>query len=88
MRDGGWFPAVVPTLTYEQRVGVNVGMIPSYKDRLYGGISVKLKLKVKVLNVRMRAGAPWPGAPNTAFANRRTMVAHRRPRVYNSDRVI
>jgi hypothetical protein len=47
MRDGGWFPALVPTLTYEyKRVGVNVGIVPSYKDRLYGGISVQLKLKV------------------------------------------
>jgi hypothetical protein len=47
MRDGGWFPALIPTLTYEyKRVGVNVGVIPSYKDRLYGGISVQLKLKL------------------------------------------
>lgn len=47
MRDGGWFPAVIPTLTYEyQRIGVNVGIIPSYKDRLYGGISVQLKFKL------------------------------------------
>jgi hypothetical protein len=47
MRDGGWFPAVVPTLTMEyQRVGVNIGIIPSYKDRLYGGISVQLKFKL------------------------------------------
>jgi hypothetical protein len=47
MRDGGWFPAAIPTLTYEvERVGVNVGIIPSYKDRLYGGISVQLKLKL------------------------------------------
>lgn len=47
MRDGGWFPAVIPTFTYEyKRVGVNVGVIPSYKDRLYGGISVQLKLKL------------------------------------------
>jgi hypothetical protein len=48
MRDGGWFPALVPTLTYEhERVGVNVGIIPSYKDRLYGGISVQLKVKLR-----------------------------------------
>lgn len=47
MRDGGWFPAVVPTLTYEyRRVGVNIGIVPSYKDRLYGGVSVQLKLKL------------------------------------------
>jgi hypothetical protein len=47
MRDRGWFPAVIPTFTYEyQRVGVNVGVIPTYKDRLYGGISVQLKVKL------------------------------------------
>ncbi|MEW6371794.1 MAG: hypothetical protein AB1584_12720 [Pseudomonadota bacterium] len=47
MRDGGWFPALIPTLTYDYgRVGVNLGIIPSYKDRLYGGISLQFKLKV------------------------------------------
>lgn len=47
MRDGGWFPAAIPTLTYEyQRVGLNVGIIPNYKDRLYGGISFQLKFKL------------------------------------------
>lgn len=47
MRDGGWFPAAIPTATFEyQRVGVNVGFVPSYKDRLYGGISVQLKFKL------------------------------------------
>lgn len=46
-RDGGWFPGVIPTLTYEyQRVGVNVGIIPNYKDRLYAGISFQLKFKL------------------------------------------
>jgi hypothetical protein len=46
-RNGGWFPGVIPTLTYEyQRVGVNVGIIPNYKDRLYGGISFQLKFKL------------------------------------------
>jgi hypothetical protein len=46
-RDGGWFPGVIPTLTYDyQRVGVNVGIIPNYKDRLYGGISFQLKFKL------------------------------------------
>ncbi len=47
MRNGGWFPALIPAATFEyKRVGVNVGFVPSYKDRLYGGISVQLKLKV------------------------------------------
>ncbi|EKU81921.1 hypothetical protein [Massilia timonae] len=46
-RDGGWFPGAIPTLTYEyKRVGVNVGIIPNYKDRLYGGISFQLKFKL------------------------------------------
>lgn len=47
MRDGGWFPALVPTISYEyQRVGVNLAIVPSYKDRLYGALSFQLKLKV------------------------------------------
>ena len=46
MRNGGWFPAAIPTLSYEyERVGVNIAIIPTYKDRLYGGISVQLELK-------------------------------------------
>ncbi len=46
-RNGGWFPGVIPTLTYEyERVGLNVGIIPNYKDRLYGGISFQLKFKL------------------------------------------
>ncbi|VXB85880.1 hypothetical protein [Massilia sp. 9I] len=47
MRNGGWFPAAIPTLTYEyKRVGLNVGIIPTYKDRLYGGVSFQLKFKL------------------------------------------
>ena len=47
MRDGGWFPAVVPTATVEYgRVGLNIGVVPSYKDRLYGGVSVQLKFRL------------------------------------------
>jgi hypothetical protein len=47
MRNGGWFPAAIPTASFEyQQVGVNVAIVPSYKDRLYGAISVQLKLKV------------------------------------------
>jgi hypothetical protein len=47
MRDGGWFMAAIPMLSYEYgRVGLNVAIIPTYKDRLYGAISFQLKLKV------------------------------------------
>ncbi|MHA4871645.1 hypothetical protein ACXZ1M_28535 [Duganella sp. PWIR1] len=46
MRNGGWFPAVIPTASFEyERVGVNVAIVPSYKDRLYGAISIQLKLR-------------------------------------------
>src|SRR5471032_302386 len=47
MRDGGWFLAAIPTASFEYKsVGVNVAVVPTYKDRLYGAISVQLKLKV------------------------------------------
>jgi hypothetical protein len=47
MRNGAWFPAVIPVASLEgDRLGLNVGFIPSYKNRLYGGISFQLKLKV------------------------------------------
>ncbi|MDL2356408.1 MAG: hypothetical protein QFF03_14235 [Pseudomonadota bacterium] len=47
MRDGGWFPALIPVASLEyQRFGVNFGFVPSYKDRLYGGLSVQLKVKL------------------------------------------
>jgi hypothetical protein len=47
MRNGGWFPALIPVATLEyNRFGVNFGVVPSYKDRLYGGISVQLKVRL------------------------------------------
>jgi hypothetical protein len=47
MHRGRWFPAAIPTFTAEvERVGVNVGVIPTYKNRLYGGITVQLKVKL------------------------------------------
>lgn len=47
MLHGGWFPALIPTLGIEyQRIGVNLLLIPGYQNRLYGAISVQLKLRV------------------------------------------
>jgi hypothetical protein len=47
MRDGGWFLAAIPVLSFDyQRVGVNLSFVPSYKDRLYGALSVQLKFKL------------------------------------------
>lgn len=47
MRGGGWFPALIPAVSLEyRRVGFNLGIVPTYKDRLYGGLSFQVKLKV------------------------------------------
>lgn len=47
MRNGGWFLAAIPVLSYEyQRVGVNVAFVPTYRDRLYGAVSFQLKVKL------------------------------------------
>ncbi len=46
-RDGGWFPAVIPAVSMEYKyVGTNILIVPSYKNRLYGAISVQVKLRV------------------------------------------
>ncbi|MES2264935.1 MAG: hypothetical protein V4724_41095 [Pseudomonadota bacterium] len=47
MRDGGWFPALVPAASFEYgRVGINAVIVPTYKDRIYGSLSIQLKLKL------------------------------------------
>jgi len=47
MRDGGWFLALIPVATFEyKRVGINIAVVPTYKDRLHGGISAQLKFKL------------------------------------------
>jgi hypothetical protein len=44
--NGGWFAAVIPTAAIEGRNwGLNVAIIPTIKDRLYGGISFQLKYR-------------------------------------------
>lgn len=47
MREGGWFLAAIPVASLEyQRFGVNLALVPSYRDRLHGALSIQLKLKV------------------------------------------
>jgi hypothetical protein len=47
MVDGGWFFAAIPTASIEYKnVGANLMFVPSYQDRLYGALSLQLKLKV------------------------------------------
>ena len=46
-RDGGWFLAAMPVLAIEgKRVGVNLSVIPTIKDRLDGAIAVQIKLRI------------------------------------------
>ncbi|MFA5372223.1 MAG: hypothetical protein WC053_08725 [Sideroxydans sp.] len=47
MRNGGWFVVAIPTASLEYKyIGANLMFIPGYKDRLYGAISLQLKIKV------------------------------------------
>ncbi len=44
--DGGWFPAIIPALTYEGDLfGINVLMVPSIPDKVAGSLSVQFKFK-------------------------------------------
>ena len=44
--DGGWFPGLIPALTYEgDRFGVNILMVPSIPDRVAGSLSIQFKFK-------------------------------------------
>lgn len=46
-KDGGWFPALLPVVSVEyQRVGVNFAIVPKYKDRLHGALTIQLKFKL------------------------------------------
>lgn len=46
-RNGGWFLAAIPTATLEwHRIGFNLAYVPTIKNRLYGGISLQVKVKV------------------------------------------
>lgn len=44
--DGGWFPAVLPVVSWEsQQLGLNVMLVPPLKDRLYGAVTFQLKYR-------------------------------------------
>ena len=46
-RNGGWFLAAMPVLAIEgKRFGVNLGIVPTIKDRLEGAVAVQVKLRV------------------------------------------
>ncbi len=46
-RSGAWFPAALPMLAIESgRVGANIFLVPTIKNRLDGAIPVQFKLRV------------------------------------------
>ena len=46
-RNGAWFPAALPMLAIEGgRVGANIFLVPTIKNRLDGAIAVQFKLRV------------------------------------------
>jgi len=46
-RDGGWFVAPLPVLAIEgSRLGVNLSLIPTVKNRFDGALAVQVKLRV------------------------------------------
>ena len=45
---GGGFPALLPVATWEgESFGANVSFVPEIKNRLYGGISLQLKYRLR-----------------------------------------
>jgi hypothetical protein len=46
-KDGGWFLSLLPVLSIEgRRLGINLSIIPTIKDRIDGAIAVQVKLRV------------------------------------------
>jgi len=47
MKGGGWFLAAIPMASAEWgRFGINLAFVPSLQNRLYGAISLQIKVKV------------------------------------------
>ena len=47
MRNGGWFPALVPTVAIEgQRVGLNISYTPKLGDKLNSALSFQVKFNI------------------------------------------
>jgi hypothetical protein len=44
--NGGWFPALLPVATWESGpVGLNLAWVPPISNRLYGAVSLQLKVR-------------------------------------------
>ena len=46
-KNGDWFPVVLPVLAVQgERLGVNLTVIPTIEDHVYGAIALQFKLRV------------------------------------------
>ncbi len=47
MNNGGWFLSAIPVASVEfKRIGMNIAVVPTLKNKLYGAVSFQLKLKL------------------------------------------
>jgi len=47
MRDGGWFPALIPTMAIEgRRLGLNVSLIPKIGDKVNSALTFQIKFNI------------------------------------------
>ena len=47
MKNGNWFLAAIPVASAEWgKFGLNIAFVPSIQNRLYGAVSVQLKVKI------------------------------------------
>mgnify|MGYP001300201669 FL=1 len=47
VNNSGWFVAAIPAASIEyKRFGANMAIVPTYRDRLHGSISLQLKFKL------------------------------------------
>jgi hypothetical protein len=45
--NGDWSPIILPVVSYTyKRIGINLTLIPTYKDDVYGSLTLQLKFKV------------------------------------------
>ncbi|WP_310614862.1 hypothetical protein [Limnohabitans sp.] len=47
MREGGWFPAAIPTMAFEgRRVGLNISYTPKIGDKVSSALSFQVKFNI------------------------------------------
>ena len=45
--NGDWIPFLLPVASYEyKRIGINLTLIPTYQDVVYGSLTLQLKIKL------------------------------------------